>query len=255
MGGLLLFCGLTIYITEDDPQMLTPSTQNQGRIVAQLLIIVAVIGFTAFESIRWHGLVNNAAIPLWTPLVTWIGQWGARFLTVEIVGDPYLALVNPFRYVVVPLLALLLLGANRRELGFRRGHRSWRVILLWCAVGLAVWTIQLFSGQIGFDYLRRVLIANLLQNGFAEEFLFRGALQTRLARLMPLPWALTAQAVIFAIWHVGAGARLMDGDILAGMAVNIILLTGYGLAYGIIFWRTRSLIACSVVHASLNAIF
>jgi membrane protease YdiL (CAAX protease family) len=63
------------------------------------------------------------------------------------------------------------------------------------------------------------------------------------------------QALIFAVWHLGAGARLMDGDILLGVAANIVAIGPFGLAYGYIFHRTRNLMACSLIHAGLNSMF
>ena len=97
------------------------------------------------------------------------------------------------------------------------------------------------------------MIGNSLQNGFFEEFLFRGALHTRLSRLLPAPGALVLQALLFGLWHLGANIRMMDGDLLAGAAVCIVSQTIGGLAYGLVFTRTRNLIAPSVAHVMMNA--
>jgi membrane protease YdiL (CAAX protease family) len=94
-----------------------------------------------------------------------------------------------------------------------------------------------------------------MQNGFFEEFLFRGALQTRLRKLTTPAWALVLQALIFGLWHLGAGYSATGGsDLLTAAASTIVAQASLGLAFGIIFERTRNLFASSAFHIVINSI-
>ena len=95
-------------------------------------------------------------------------------------------------------------------------------------------------------------MGHLLQNGFSEEFLFRGAFQTRLRAFMTSDWALVIQALVFGLWHIGFDTQTMGGDVLAGLALGIASHSVMGLALGILFQRTRNLIAPSLVHVANN---
>ena len=96
---------------------------------------------------------------------------------------------------------------------------------------------------------------HLLQNGFGEEFLFRGALQTRLRALLSPSWAIVIQALLFGIWHFGANfGHNGINSINAVIAFSVVLQGTAGLAFGIIFQRTRNLLACTVFHVVLNSL-
>jgi len=98
------------------------------------------------------------------------------------------------------------------------------------------------------------VVGNALQNGFFEEFLFRGALQTRLNKFVQPGWALAIQALAFGVWHFNANAGIAPGDPFAALAVCIVSQAVSGLAYGIVFLRTRNLVAPSVAHVVMNAV-
>lgn len=76
------------------------------------------------------------------------------------------------------------------------------------------------------------------------------SIQTRSA---PGNWALIGQALLFGIWHIGGNMRVMDGSLLAGLAACIVSQAVFGLAAGILFQRTRNLLAPSVMHVLMNA--
>lgn len=214
------------------------------RIWLQLAVILGVIalsGLYAFE------------IPLWSGLVGWLQALGERTLPAAWVGGPGNAVANPAQYFVIPLLLLLALGARPAELGLGRGHGAWRACAVWLAIPALTWLALLALGLLPPQTLARRLIGNALQNGFFEEFLFRGALQTRLAHLLAPGWALAAQALLFGLWHLEANTRMMGGDLLAGLAVCLLSQTASGLWLGLIFQRTRNLVAPAVVHVTMNA--
>ncbi|MBP2017815.1 membrane protease YdiL (CAAX protease family) [Symbiobacterium terraclitae] len=111
--------------------------------------------------------------------------------------------------------------------------------------------VRIALGGISLSYhLPRVLVFAL--NGFTEEFLFRGALQTRLALLTGDGWGLVLTSLIFGVMHVGAAAALLGGDFLAGMALCVASHAPAGLLFGLTALRTRSLISPTVAHIALN---
>lgn len=99
------------------------------------------------------------------------------------------------------------------------------------------------------------MLSHLLINGFGEEFLFRGALQTRVRALLGPSWAIVIQALAFGIWHFGAnyGSLGMTG-VAAATAYCVVKSATFGLAFGIIFQRTRNLLACSMIHVVTNSL-
>jgi membrane protease YdiL (CAAX protease family) len=256
-AGMLLFCLFTVAITEAPPPPPTSFTPRQRlQLALQALVTFSVIFITGYTSLAFHGLITGqqAFIPIWTPLINWFADLGMRLLNVSLIGSPANALANPASYFLLPLPILLLLGARWRSLGLGRGHRTGRVVLLWCFIPVSLWLIQLATGSLSLFALVRRLVGHTLQNGPFEEFLFRGALQSRLAHLLTTPWALVIQALVFGAWHLGLTTRDMGGDVVAGLALAILSQSVFGLAMGIIFWRTRNLVASSAVHVALNTL-
>lgn len=162
-----------------------------------------------------------------------------------------LMLMNPILYVVLPLIALLLLRAHFGELGFGRGYRSWIVMAVVCFLPLVG---ILVSGQWTLGFLAFSLVANTLQAGFPEEFLFRGALLTRLSRLCGSEWAVVLSTLLFGLWHFGLVMSATNGNILAAIAYSIVLPGMIGLWFAIIFVRTRNLLAPVVFHALFDVL-
>lgn len=92
------------------------------------------------------------------------------------------------------------------------------------------------------------LIATFTISAFAHEFIYRGYLQTRLVAWGGNVKGLLASALIYALWHwpkfIQAGFNGMT------MAVQFIALFALGLALGIIYHRSRSIIPAALFHAS-----
>jgi membrane protease YdiL (CAAX protease family) len=208
-------------------------------------LILLFIVLAGWNGLVFHGVVAaEAAIPLWTPLMDWLQRLGGQLFG----NDNYIA--NPVAYFVLPLAALLLTGARLPELGFGRGHRVGRVLLLWCALPLALFAVALLAGQVTPARLGARFVSNFMQNGLWEEFLFRGALQTRLRRLWTPGWALVVGA-----WHLGLGFTNTGHEgWLPALASVIVHQAVVGLAFGVIFERTRNLLAPSVVHIVVNMV-
>jgi membrane protease YdiL (CAAX protease family) len=212
-------------------------------------VIGAFIALTAWNGLVFHGLPGAGPAPGWSELVRALGSVGDGLFG----NGNYVA--NPVTYLVLPLALLLLLGARPRELGFGTGHRVGRVILLWAAIPVAFLAFAVATGQLTVGRIANRLVSNVMQNGFWEEFLFRGALQTRLRRLLTPAWAIVIQALVFGAWHLGLGyASTGYAGFLPALASTLVHQATIGLAFGIIFERTRNLLAPSVAHVLANSI-
>ena len=252
----LVFCVFTVALTQPESQPeVKPSRTKRVGLLMQVAVIIFFIVITGYQSLMFHGVIRHASIPLWTPIIRAFGKLGEQLFSPDIAGN--LALANPAKYFLLPLPILLLLGARFRKLGFERGHRTWRVLALWCFVPVILLISQFALGRLTLGRIGRRLVINSLQNGFFEEFLFRGALQTRLRFFMSPSWAIVLQAFAFGgLWHIGIGFRETGGqNIIAGVASAIIIRATAGVAFGIMFQRTRNLLACSVIHVITNSVF
>jgi hypothetical protein len=234
----LTLAAITVWLTR--PMPADAATTRPSRTLPLQFAVIALFALL------------NPATPIWSSIWAQLQAFGESAIPVELVGGPGNAISNPVQYFVLPFILLLLLGARPRELGFGPGHRTWRVAALWSAVPVLGLTILLLAGQAPFTWIIRRILGNALQNGFFEEFLFRGALQTRLGQIMTPAWALVIQAILFGLWHLPANIG-EDGNVIAAVAICFVSQMISGLAYGIVFMRTRNLIAPSVAHTLMNA--
>lgn len=210
--------------------------------IGVLLVIIALTGFA------------SSHIPIWSNMVTWFYNLGETILPVEWFGGPGNSMANPLQYFVIPFILLLLLGAKPSELGLGKGHKVLQACLVWLVLPLVIWIGLFATGLLPLQALLRRLIGNTFQNGFFEEFLFRGALQSRLRKLTSMPLALTLQATAFGAWHLRANTESMDGNALAGLAISLVSQSVAGFVYGFVFHRTHNLIAPSVAHVVMNVL-
>jgi membrane protease YdiL (CAAX protease family) len=248
--GVIILSAITALNTQSNPPAIETIPAERRKLYAQLIVIGVILALTVLGSVQYHGFLSRIIIPVWTPMIDALEQFsGATFG-----NDNYVS--NPVQYFVIPLILLLLLGAKLPDLGFGRGHRVLRVTLIWCALPVLAILYLLLSGAL-LSWAARMLISNTLQNGFFEEFLFRGALQTRLRRLMSPAWALVLQALIFGLWHIGLGyANFGDpGGIITAVASTVLYQAVLGIAFGFIFERSRNLIAPSLFHVLYKTMF
>ena len=239
-----LLSWFTKRVTEPQPTEIKTSSEKQSILLAQSGVIAFVILLTAFPDV----------VPLWSEMVNWAARLGETFLPVEWFGGPGNAVANPLQYFIIPFVALLLMGVRSADMGLGKGHKVWPACLVWLALPLLIWIGLLATGNLSAQVFVRRILSNTFRNGFFEEFLFRGALQTWLRHLFSQPITLTLQAILFGLWHLRAKTASMDGDVLAGLALCIVSQTIAGLALGYIFERTRNLIAPSVTHVVMNAL-
>lgn len=248
--GLGVLGYITFRLTSDPPASPPPANPRARRLLyAQLVLIGLLIVLTGYRGAVFHELLHgNPRLPIFSLLDEGLLRLGSDWM-----GNGYF-LTNPVLYFVVPFFGLLLLGARPLELGFGPGHRVWLVTFLWSVLPLMVIVLSVILGQVTVSLAVQRIVSNSLQNGFFEEFLFRGALQTRLRRLVTPGWAVVVQALIFGLWHLGLGhSATGDGALLPAVLSIITIQSVLGLGFGLIFERTRNLIAPSIVHVLLNS--
>lgn len=257
--GLGLFVWITILLTRVGRAYQRPGGErdSDGRVgsdipgydnvprgdwrrgLAQLILALAL---ATLASLRFH------PIPGWRWFIDLLYAAGRAF---PIPNPNYL--VNPVLYAVLPGLAALALGARWREIGFGKGWRPWRVIALWCAPVLVVWAHSVAVSGLRVGRILSALVSHTLQNGFMEEFLWRGLVQTRIALLWSRDWGLVLASLLFGWWHIDAVTGWSGNDWWLAGALNVVVQAPMGLALGVIFDRTGNLLAPSLIHAVVNA--
>jgi membrane protease YdiL (CAAX protease family) len=251
--GILVFSAITVSMTENQAENPVAEKKQSPFFWLQLLVVVFFILLTGYRGFVFNVQPARAMnIPVWSWFGDWFSNLGGRYLSNLVDHSPGLAAENFAGYFLIPFVLLLLLGARLPDLGFGKGHRVSRVTALWVSIPLVFFIINIVNGSTSLMRLGMMFFGNLLRNGFSEEFLFRGALQTRLKGWLGSDWALVLQALVFAVWHLGADTQFMGGDVLQGLALGIASHSISGLAMGVIFQRTRNLIAPSITHVVIN---
>jgi membrane protease YdiL (CAAX protease family) len=112
--------------------------------------------------------------------------------------------------------------------------------------------LNMVRGNMTIGYVAMSLVGNSLRNGLFEEFLFRGALLTRLSRLYGIPWGIDLSSLLFGFWHLGAALGSAQGNVLVALAMTTVAQGMVGLGWAVAFVRTRNLLAPSVIHVLFN---
>ena len=217
-----------------------PESEGRRRLLAQLVVALTL---AVLAILRFHG------IPVWSGLIEGLYTLGNA---VPAPNANYV--VNPILYIVIPGALVLVLGATPRGIGFRKGWRPLRVIAVWSAPVLGIWAWALFTGRTGIGRIARLLLSNTFQNGVGEEVLWRGIIQTRIARLWTPEWGLVLASLAFGWWHIDSIPDWAGDDLWLAAALNVVVQAPMGLALGLIFDRTRNLLAPSVVHIVANSV-
>ena len=249
---LLLLCLLVVGITRPVPAGAAVTGAARRRVWLQLGVALVVIVLTAWTNLVFHHVVPpGSGIPWWTALVEFLRRLGEQWFGAGL-GT---FVVNPVTYVAIPLVLLLLAGVRLSSLGFGRGHRVGRTLLICCSLPVAWFLYVLATGQMTVLRLLGTFGSNFIQNGFVEEFLFRGVLQTRLRLLAGPGWALVLQALAFGVWHLGLGfTNTGHAGLVPAIASTIVNQSLLGLALGVLFERTRNLLVPTAVHIALNSV-
>ena len=255
LGGTMLFVVLTLPLTARAPApawVEMTSVPSRMHVWVQTGIVLLFVLLIYQWLLAWHGLLppSLASIPGWTPLLNGLNK------VQQSLSLPSNYLLVPVFYLVLPLAALLLLGAKPRELGFGRGYRAWRVAAVWSTVPLAIIAVSLALSQVTPSFLLGRTVQTTLNSGPFEEFLFRGALMTRLTRLLGIGWGMVLSSIAFGLLHVATDTvGQAHGQLLAGAAIAILQQGIGGIGFAIVVHRTRNLLATSVIHVISNVAF
>ena len=96
------------------------------------------------------------------------------------------------------------------------------------------------------------LPVSILVVGPAEEFIYRGIIQTRLREVFDVRSAVVIAAVIFASVHFLA--YLDPGNILGTVVTIVFLLLPLGAILGAVYEHTENLVVPALAHGTYNAI-
>jgi hypothetical protein len=248
--GVLLFSYLTQMITLDPPPQTAISRRESLFFRIETLLLAGVCVLTGWIGLRFHLAMGRA----FYDFASWGWNPEESFLDPDWVGSLNFAVFNPLSYCVIPLIFIVSL-TGFRHLGLGRGHRVLRVTILWCAIPLMAVGFFLVTGSSNLTFLARTIVSNTLQNGPFEEFLFRGALQSRLKILFGAPWGLVLASLVFGVWHLGAGFAATGWQSLGdGLASTVVIQATLGLGLGIIYDRTRNLVSPSICHVVFNSL-
>lgn len=151
-------------------------------------------------------------------------------------------------YVGLTALALTPFHVRRRYLGLSWGVHTLSVGLVWLSTPSILLAMDLIHGSYAWPFLVVNLCRNFFSNGFSEEFLFRGAVMSRLANVCPTSWALFLQAALFGAWHFGANMHGANGDLAIAVAAMAAHQMSFGYAMGFVTLRTRSIVIPSLFH-------
>jgi membrane protease YdiL (CAAX protease family) len=214
------------------------------------MAVAVVLGWVVLR-VRHHpaAIAWAAVLPL-AVVLTWPWILGGDVP----LGDP--ACRDPFAVIALRRIVLAVVGLSLvaglavvhrsgiRELGLARPGRmealvaiagGGLVVVAGLLIGPAI--ARPFFGELDFPIPAAALVPALLfgvANGVLEEVLYRGAMQAWLARLAPITWAIVFQGLAFGIIHAGP-------EVLALLPVHIALLSGVGIAAGLVRWRLGSL--------------
>ena len=184
-------------------------------------------------------------------------------------------------FVVIPYVVLSTsFGYRWRDFGFVRpvsGALTPSVLRLIVVFFVLYFAIQFLVGQAAQPVFRGefpamtlivsgvLLYATLIiEVGLVEEFFFRAVLQTRLAAwLNSETGAVVLTALVFGLAHApglylrGAGDVTALGtspDLLSAVAYSVAVLSLAGLAFGVIWAKTRNIYAVILIHAWVDTL-
>ncbi len=236
----------TLILTEKPPKIgRVVLGAPSNRILSQIAVLLGVMALTS--------LSISGYVPLWSEALAIFRGIGRAYFSAALLDDPEAALSGFGALFVIPTVLLLLLRARWQELGVGRSHRTGQIALLWCALPLIALLVMLWARAITPTAALRSLLTNALY-AFGAEFLFRGALQSRLLRLLSPRWALLLQALLFGLWHVPRLTAQLDGNLPMALALGIAQHGALGLALGVMALRTRAIWAGTALAGLLGAL-
>jgi len=100
---------------------------------------------------------------------------------------------------------------------------------------------------IDINTVNSKLFVTILILAFGEEIVFRGLIQARLNKMMPVWAAIVCTSLLFAIMHFSTGSAAAVGIDLTTVFIDSVLL-------GILFARTNNIYITTLAHALANLV-
>jgi membrane protease YdiL (CAAX protease family) len=164
--------------------------------------------------------------------------------------------------IVSVLLLFIVFRYPLKDLGLRwPSKRGWMALLVVVLINFAISAMFVLappgeaqtipqadlSNQISGPWSVVILIVGLLlRAALPEELLLRVTLQPRLARFLPIGWAILLQGLLFSLGHVPQRMIGYQEPLLIALAYTLIV--NNGLLGGYLWLRTRSLPLLLLLH-------
>jgi len=100
---------------------------------------------------------------------------------------------------------------------------------------------------INIDTVNSQLFFSLLILAFGEEIVFRGLIQARLQKMMPVWAAILCTSLLFAIMHFATGSAAAVGIDLTTVFIDSVL-------FGILFAKTNNIYLTTLAHGLANLV-
>lgn len=247
-----------------------PDTRDLGAalVARQAAVLLAATLIGALFLISHEQIAVAAAVLVLLALTLLIKEPRARGLAV-LAASLYL-IVGPGVFGLWPLSGVVAVGVAfgtarvlRVDEAWRPWLRSgrwttdvpWTVLALVCVTGFALVAWQrLFDGRPPQEYVESaggrsvgvIIAAGLLfslVNAAVEEAIFRGVLQEAATAAYGVPLGILLQAIAFGSLHLIGVPSGVLGAVMAG---------GWGLALGLLRWRTEGIVAPYVAHVAAD---
>ena len=174
------------------------------------------------------------------------------------------ALIGMVFSTPTPFLSVLLLALLQEKIGLRaffkrlfRTEDKKKAVLLTAGFCGAALIFALLRGQPNGSAWYLLPLGFLVMIpfvGIAEEAGWRGFLQPELEKRMKFPFSVLTVAAIWAVWHADQWLDASSnhyGDSFIGFSINILV---WAFALAALYKATKSVMACAVYHAFVNAI-
>lgn len=241
--GLL---GVTHWLGRAPAEDFPPPDEPRSRVCVQLVVIGAVILLTAFQYLLRGG------IPVWSTLAGAFSRIGSH------TPAGSLGAVNFGQYALLPGIAVILLGAQVRQLGLRRFESSTlRVALAWLLLpllALAYATYLVARMHKAAWFILSLFVQNFFLNGISEEFLWRGLLMTRLRKFLRDDWANFVQAILFGAWHFRYDYASAHAHLTYAVSAMIASQMVFGYVMGCLLLKTKNLAIPAIFHATFDTV-
>ena len=224
------------------------SERREGGIRRYLLLILAFWAFTFVTLNLWLKPYSIAQEQN--------GEMTAGYLAYALIGTVF--------STPAPFLSVLILALFRERIGLKTFFKRMlhteekpKTALLTGAFCFDALAFALLRGRPNGSPWYLLPIGFLVMIpfvGIAEEAGWRGFLQTELEKKMQFPLSVLVVAAVWAIWHIDQWFDPTSnhyGDSFIGFSINILV---WAFALAALYKSTKSVMACAVYHAFVNAI-